>query len=1229
MLVSGVSLVEALRRSGLMSEEQLALVQGWQGTDSEVAEQVVRQGWITRWQAQQLLRGRTGFELKKYVLLEQVGEGGMGAVFKARQRGMDRLVAIKLMKNEGADQQAKERFLREIATLGAVNHPNIVAALDADQIGEQTFLVMDYVEGKDLKAWLTDYGRLPLDWACEVIMQAALGLQHAHEKGLVHRDIKPSNILIVSGPSGEVPQAKILDLGLARFTEEGEGHNLTQTGQVMGTVDYMSPEQARSTKHVDIRADIFSLGCTLFKLLSGEIPYPGNNVMEKLMARTRPAPLLSSRRADIPPVLDQIVARMLAVKPEERYSTPLEVAQALAPFSLSESGVSDESSALVVQHAAATVMDLLPAAAGDSQVDAFLAQLGKQEAERASGTPKPQGTPNLAVEQLENVNPPQPLPSRWSGSATLNRPLLMALAGGIVVLLLGLLGYSFLPHRVSLDWPVAERAGAQVWLDGQLIPTSTLPDWTLSVSSGPHELRIVYPDYPPLTWKFSPDDTPQLTIPRPTQFPLTAEAAKTSQQRWASYLRDPVEKTNSIGMSFVLIPPGKFTMGSPPTEKDRLADREAQVDVTLTQPFWLGKYEVTQAEYQQVIGQNPSKFKIVTGYDTSRFPVEQVSWTEATEYCRKLTEQERAAGRLPAGWEYRLPTEAQWEYACRAGTTTATAFGDSLSSQQANFDGKRPYNGAELGPKLDRTTTVGSYPANAWGLHDMHGNVWEFCQDWFGNKLPGGIDPLVTQSAAYRVLRGGSWFYGATGCQSAIRDRNAPYSNNSYQGFRVALVPAGKTLPTIAPPTASNLPSTKSFPTKTPSTPSNLPLNVGTKAGEEWNGNALAMPFCWCPAGKGCMGSPETQKERDATREAQVEVTLTQGFWLGKYEVTQAEYERVMGKNPSHHKMVAGQDTSRFPVEQVNWTEAEEYCRKLTEQERTGGRLPEGWEYRLPTEAQWEYACRAGTTTATAFGDSLSSQQANFPGDYPYNVAKKGPTLARTTLVGSYPRNAWGLHDMHGNVKEWCQDWFGGKLLGGVDPTGASTGSGRVDRGGSWNYSYGRNCRSAVRNGSSPDLRIFILGFRAAIVLVDKPLPSISPPTPSNLLLKVGSKAGEEWNGNALGMKFCWCPPGKFTMGSPITEKERDASRESQVEVTLTQGFWLGKYEVTQAEYQQVIGQNPSRFKIVTGYDTSRFPVEQVNWKEAEEYCQKLTEQERAAGRLPAEWEFRLPSEAN
>jgi formylglycine-generating enzyme required for sulfatase activity len=171
------------------------------------------------------------------------------------------------------------------------------------------------------------------------------------------------------------------------------------------------------------------------------------------------------------------------------------------------------------------------------------------------------------------------------------------------------------------------------------------------------------------------------------------------------------------------------------------------------------------------------------------FPVGNVNFAEAEAFCRRLTELARLAGELPVGWEFRLPTEAQWEYACRAGTTTATAFGDALSRRQANFRGK-PYNGAtDEGPSLGKAARVGSYPPNAWGLHDMHGNTFEWCRDWYHTRLPGGVDPdLSAKTATSRVRRGGAWTDDGWPCRSAFRLRFEPERRYDHIGFRVVAV---------------------------------------------------------------------------------------------------------------------------------------------------------------------------------------------------------------------------------------------------------------------------------------------------------------------------------------------------------------------------------------------------------------------------------------------------------
>jgi formylglycine-generating enzyme required for sulfatase activity len=262
---------------------------------------------------------------------------------------------------------------------------------------------------------------------------------------------------------------------------------------------------------------------------------------------------------------------------------------------------------------------------------------------------------------------------------------------------------------------------------------------------------------------------------------------------------------NGLGMIFCECPPGTFQMGLVADRAARSAG-SAPVSVTLGHGFWIGKFEVTQAQWQRVMGANlreqrakdPGQPRPV-GDGTTRdhvgegpdYPIYYTSHAEAEEFCRRLTEAEWGADRLGRDWAYRLPTEAQWEFACRAGTTTASAFGDRLSSTQANFDGSHPYNGAPAGPYLHETTPVGRFPANGWGLHDMHGNVWEWCRDGFTETPHGGADPLKATSSSRRTYRGGCWHNPGVLCLSTSRGWGDIGDRGSGLGFRVALVPIG------------------------------------------------------------------------------------------------------------------------------------------------------------------------------------------------------------------------------------------------------------------------------------------------------------------------------------------------------------------------------------------------------------------------------------------------------
>lgn len=288
---------------------------------------------LTAWQIKQIAAGQQRLSMSRYLLLDKIGQGGMGTVYKAIERsGMRRLVALKVV-NENAlrKDSTRERFLREIQAISALNHPQIVTAYDAELIEEGFLLAMEYVPALNLSQWLKRHGPLPIAWTCEAIRQASLGLEHAHRHGIVHRDIKPGNLLAAAPDLETLPQVKLLDLGLARLTNPKlNAEEVTNSGVILGTIDYLSPEQARSTKHADARSDIFSLGATLFRLLTDEVPFPGETLAEKLIARASEHPVrINSIRPEVPEALDALVTSMLQPRPEDRPQSAEEVAKQL------------------------------------------------------------------------------------------------------------------------------------------------------------------------------------------------------------------------------------------------------------------------------------------------------------------------------------------------------------------------------------------------------------------------------------------------------------------------------------------------------------------------------------------------------------------------------------------------------------------------------------------------------------------------------------------------------------------------------------------------------------------------------------------------------------------------------------------------------------------------------------------------------------------------------------
>jgi tRNA A-37 threonylcarbamoyl transferase component Bud32 len=336
-------LLELLRRDRLLEPSRLAEAAGElraRFADARgLARELVRRGWLTPFQVNQLFQARgRRLVLGDYLLLERLGAGGMGEVFKARHQDLGRVVALKVLRKECLpDPEAVRRFRREVRAAARVDHPNVVRAYGAGRDGEAHFFVMEYVAGIDLARLVARGGRLPVETACEFARQAALGLQHAHEKGLVHRDVKPANLLLALGHAGSRPGdevVKLADLGLARLDRHAPGQSstrLTEESALVGTPDYIAPEQVRDAHAADIRSDLYSLGCTLYHLLAGRPPAPAGPLGYKLSWHQTGAPRpLRGLRPEVPEGVARVVEKLMARSPADRYQTPAEAAAALA-----------------------------------------------------------------------------------------------------------------------------------------------------------------------------------------------------------------------------------------------------------------------------------------------------------------------------------------------------------------------------------------------------------------------------------------------------------------------------------------------------------------------------------------------------------------------------------------------------------------------------------------------------------------------------------------------------------------------------------------------------------------------------------------------------------------------------------------------------------------------------------------------------------------------------------
>ncbi len=688
MPVALETFLSQLSSSGIVPEEKLKVVVSKKASfaDGEaLARDMIKSRLLTKYQAEQILGGRgKSLTMGKYQILEKIGAGGMGQVYKAFHSSTERIVAIKVILGKGKiNPEVVKRFEREVKAAAKLVHSNIITVFDADQADGRIFMVMEYIKGDDLGGILRKKGQLSVSEVVDYILQAARGLKYAHDQGVIHRDIKPGNILVDS--SGNV---KIVDMGLAKLENKGNEESismLTASASIMGTVDFMSPEQGFSSKNVDGRADIYSLGATLFFLLARKVMFPGDSAFEKLLAhRESPIPSLSNSRAGITPDLEIVFTKMVAKKVEDRYASMAEVISALSRIEVG-GGVNP-----IGTKDLATINFERGSYPETIDIEAVITNKGK---EGNKETDKHIGEKTLAYIS--------------SFLHKTYKPKVIVATGitGLVLLVLMLL--------IKPGTNVKEEVKAHI----------------AALEKAKQE-----------------------------------EAAKGKQVGLVKSKQEEEAMFAAIEKEMVLVPAGKFMMGSPVSETDR-GNRETQYEVTLTKPFYMGKYEVTQDQWEGIMGNNPS-----SRTKGAKLPVTDVSWEDCQEFIKKLNAKTNNG--------YRLPTEAEWEYACRAGTSTVYSFGDSLTKSDANIGG-------------GIIKAVGSYKPNAFGLFDMHGNVWECCEDWFGD-YPAGlvIDPKgPATGTSPRVVRGGSFDSPVSLARSSMRGVCTPADRVFSQGFRLARSP--------------------------------------------------------------------------------------------------------------------------------------------------------------------------------------------------------------------------------------------------------------------------------------------------------------------------------------------------------------------------------------------------------------------------------------------------------
>jgi len=1247
MAVTVRQFVESIVQSGLMTAAEVsAFEQGLSPRNrpqdaQSLARELVQAGKLTKYQAQLVYQGKTkGLVFGEYTVLDKLGQGGMGVVLKAQHRRMKRLVAIKVLPASAVKSaEAVKRFYREVEAAAKLTHPNIVTAYDASESDGIHYLVMEYVEGKDLASVVKERGPLEVKQALDCTLQAAKGLEYAHGEGIIHRDIKPGNLLL--DKKGTV---KILDMGLARValavgSDDPGAERLTQSGQVMGTCDYMAPEQAEDTRKADQRSDIYSLGCTLYRLLTGKVPYGGDSLVQILLAhQNAPVPSLRGARPDVPESVEAIFQKMMAKRPDERYQSMGEVIVDVEAFLGSTrrppaAGPAPEPLDEVLPQSLAFLQHAAPLGTTTKQRKGTVAEDTLRRAAREET-----GTGIVAKVKRAVASARQmPLTMVWVTGGT----AALVLVVGLVFVIAG-------KGRSTLPLPSGEGLGggkSDVHQPSDSHPAPMLdqaaPRW-LGYDLGDEELPRVLSEVAPYTnlaivrgWgKMGPEDA-LFGEARRHGVKVVLGVPPKSIQEYSTHGLDLWKANRDVVIGGMLIHPDASFDLAAWGRKLKQAAADAQL--------WLirGKSESDSPVPEEVDVLVPCLY----GFD-SPTKVQEFSEKGLPEHLKRVE-----GRRTVLAWNSWQSSHSGVVPECQAGTFRAVAhavqenklagaffvsygrFGNCIGIQS------RPELVAEIKEIAGEWRIAPGATAGSSGNDDEKGPHPSPLPKGEGTKPAPAVAPFDAATASRHQ-------------EAWARYLGMPVEMTNSIGMKLVLIPPGE-------------------------------FEMGCD--EEELQRLLADARALTPE-TAAKGAPFEKSHFESSLQKYLDIVPSEGprhhvaithpFYLGLTEVTQAEYERVMGTNPSHFKV---QPAGIRPVEQVPFGEAEEFCRRLSE---LPGEKGDSSGYRLPTEAEWEYACRAGTTTKYYFGPDGSLIE-----EYGFVRTNSGGT---TQPVAQKKPNPWGLFDMLGNVSEWCSDWHFPdyyRQSPKADPTGPENGSSRVIRGGSW---VGASIahRSAHREMRLPTARDSVVGFRVMRNFKSSPQPPSaaassgpppSPPAPPIAPFDAATarKHQEAWakylgvpvaTDNSIGMKLVLIPPGEFMMGSSQEEidhflKEAKDHNDSPLyidpilgegprhRVRVTKPYCLAAHEVTVGQFRQfaedahfksdaekdgqgAFGRGPADNRFVQkpeftwrspGFvQNEDQPVVAVSWNDAVAFCEWLSRKEGKTYRLPseAEWEY-------